>query len=46
MQRVTSRESWRNFDRLQDEALLPPLSITRNGGVTRMLAERVLAAAS
>ena len=31
MQRVTSREFRRNFDRLQDEALRSPLSITRNG---------------
>ena len=31
MQRVTSREFRRNFDRFQDEALRSPLSITRNG---------------
>lgn len=31
MQRVTSREFLRNFDRFQDEALLSPLSITRKG---------------
>jgi len=31
MQRVTSREFQRNFDRFQDEALLSPISITRNG---------------
>lgn len=31
MRQVTSREFQRNFGRFQDEALLTPLSITRNG---------------
>ena len=31
MQRVGSREFQRNFGHFQDEALRPPLSITRNG---------------
>lgn len=31
MQRVTTREFQRNFGRFQDEAMLAPLSITRNG---------------